>query len=65
MPELTGTPSVVEYARAHRPPCLYLQTHPERWVSNPASWAVQAALDQGTNLLKMLIRTLRDGPSRG
>ncbi len=56
---LTTTESLITYLRDARPRWVYLQTHPERWVSEPISWATQYALDGLTNAAKLLLRSLR------
>ncbi len=58
---LTSTESLLAYVRETAPRWLYLQTHPERWVSAPLSWAAQYAIDTGANAAKTMIRWLRGG----
>ena len=58
---LADTESLLAYVREARPRWLYLQTHPERWVSAPLSWVVQYAVDAGVNAAKTLIRLVRAG----
>ena len=56
---LSTTDSVIAHIREARPTWVYLQTHPERWVSEPLAWTLQYMIDECTNAAKVLIQWVR------